>query len=129
MFPKEKGHLGGTWGGTNAIATAVGYCVLEIIERDNLLKNATCVGTHLLSGLKNLGKRYWMIRNCRGLGLMMAMTLEGSGIASRVVQEAFSRGLLIFSCGFGSIRFMPPLDVTIREADLALEMVDKALAV
>ena len=69
-----------------------------------------------------------MIRTPRGMGLMVAMTLDGSGMASKLVQEAFSRGLLVFSCGFDSIRFMPPLDVTIREADLALEILDDAMA-
>jgi len=128
MFPKETGRLGGTWGGTNAIATAVGYRILEMIERERLLENATRVGAHLLSGLKDMAKRYSMIQNPRGLGLMVAMTLDGSGMASKLVQEAFSRGLLVFSCGFDSVRFMPPLDVTIREADLALDRLDDAMA-
>ena len=59
---------------------------------------------------------------------MVAMTLDGSGMASQLVQQALRRGLLLFTCGFDSIRFMPPLDVTIREVDLALEILDDALA-
>jgi len=128
MFPEDNGRFGGTWGGGNAISTAVGYRILEIIERDNLLENATRVGTHLLDGLKALEKKYPIIYNSRGLGLMVAMSLDGSGMNSKLVQEAFKRGLLVFTCGFDSIRLIPPLDVTIREADLAFEILDKALA-
>jgi 4-aminobutyrate aminotransferase len=129
MAPDQSGRLGGTWSGTNAIASAVGYRVLELIERDNLLDNATTVGAHLLDGLRSLAKEYPIVIDARGLGLMVAMTLDGPGMASRLVQEALKRGLLIFTCGFDSIRFIPPLDVTIRESDLALEILDDALAV
>jgi 4-aminobutyrate aminotransferase len=128
MAPDQAGRLGGTWSGTNAVASAVGYRVLEIIERDNLLDNATTVGAHLLDGLRSLAKEYPIIVDARGLGLMVAMALDGPGMASRLVQEALKRGLLVFTCGFDSIRFIPPLDVTIREVDLALEILDDALA-
>ena len=69
-----------------------------------------------------------VVVDTRGLGLMVAMTLDGPGLASQVVQQALRRGLLLFTCGFDAIRFMPPLDVTIREIDLALEILDHALA-
>lgn len=128
MFPKEKGRFGGTWAGGDAISAAVGYRVLEIIERDNLLENASRVGGHLLAGLKDLEKRYNMVKNARGLGLMLALSLEGKQMSNRLMEEAFSRGLLVFTCGFDSIRMIPPLDLTIREADLALEILDQSLA-
>ena len=58
---------------------------------------------------------------------MVAMSVEGNGMAAKLVEEAFKRGLLVFTCGFDSIRFMSPLDLTVREADLALEILDQAL--
>jgi 4-aminobutyrate aminotransferase len=128
MAPDQSGRLGGTWSGTNAVATAVGYRVLEIIERDNLLDHARTTGAHLLAGLGSLAERYPIIVDTRGLGLMVAMTLDGPDLASQLVHQALGRGLLLFTCGFDSIRFMPPLDVTIREIDLALEILDDALA-
>lgn len=128
MFSKEQGRLGGTWGGVDFISSAIGYRVLEIIERDHLLDNAIKVGAHFLSGLKEFELTYSMIRNARGLGLMLAITLDGEGANTRLVTEAFKRGLLIFPCGNDSIRFLPPLDVTIREVDLALEILDSAFS-
>jgi 4-aminobutyrate aminotransferase len=128
MAPGQSGRLGGTWSGTNAVASAVGYRVLEIIERDNLLDQATTVGAHLLEGLESLAEEHPVVVDTRGLGLMVAMTLDGPGLASELVQQALGRGLLLFTCGFDAIRFMPPLDVTIREIDLALEILDDALA-
>ena len=60
---------------------------------------------------------------------MVAMSIDGTGMAGNVMEEAFKKGLLVFTCGFDSIRFMPPLDLTVREADLALEVLDKVLEV
>jgi 4-aminobutyrate aminotransferase len=60
---------------------------------------------------------------------MVAMSLEGKGMAGKLMEEAFKKGLLVFTCGFDSIRFMPPLDLTTREADLALEILDQALGI
>ncbi|MBW1817982.1 MAG: aminotransferase class III-fold pyridoxal phosphate-dependent enzyme, partial [Deltaproteobacteria bacterium] len=127
MYPEGSGRLGGTWSGTNAVSAAVAYRIFEIIERDNLLENATRVGNHLLEGLKNLQQKHPRVNNPRGLGLMVAMSVEGNGMAGKVMEEAFKRGLLVFTCGFDSIRFMPPLDLTMREADLALDVLDRAL--
>lgn len=129
MYPKEAGRFGGTWGGADAVASAVAYQVLTIIERDNLLENANRVGAHLLSGLREFEKRFGMVKNSRGLGLMLAMSLDGEGMPDRLMKEAFVRGLLVFTCGFDSIRMIPPLDLTVREADLALEILDQALSV
>jgi len=127
MYPEGSGRLGGTWAGSNAVSAAVGYKVLEIIERDNLLENATQVGNHLLDGLKSLQRKHSRVHNPRGLGLMVAMSIDGKGMAEKLMEEAFKKGLLVFTCGFESIRFMPPLDLTVREADLALGILDQAL--
>jgi 4-aminobutyrate aminotransferase len=128
MFSQESGRLGGTWSGTNAIDAAVGFKVIQIIEKDNLLSNATEVGAHLLRGLKKIENRYEQVRNARGLGLMLALTIDGQGQADLLMKEAFKRGLLIFTCGFDAIRMIPPLDTTIREADIALNILNKAMA-
>jgi 4-aminobutyrate aminotransferase len=127
MYPEGSGRLGGTWSGTNAVSAAVAYRIFEIIERENLLENATRVGNHLLEGLKNLQQKHDRVYNPRGIGLMVAMSVEGNGMAGKVMEEAFKRGLLVFTCGFDSLRFMPPLDLKLREADLALDVLDKAL--
>jgi len=60
---------------------------------------------------------------------MVAMSVDGKEMANKVMEEAFKRGLLVFTCGFDSIRFMPPLDLTVREADLALDLLDQVLEV
>ena len=65
-----------------------------------------------------------MIHDVRGLGLMDAISVETDGLRNRVIQKAFQKGLLLASCGFESIRFLPPLDVTQREIDIALNILE-----
>jgi 4-aminobutyrate aminotransferase-like enzyme len=59
---------------------------------------------------------------------MLALTIDGQGRADQLMQEAFKRGLLIFTCGFDAIRMIPPLGITIREAEMALNILNRALA-
>lgn len=93
MFSKESGRLGGTWSGTNAVDAAVGFKVIQIIERDGLLSKVTEMGAHLLKGLKKIESRYDPVRNARGIGLMRALTIDGQGRADLLMHEALKRGI------------------------------------
>jgi len=128
MFPQERSRLGGTWVGGNAVSTAVGYKRLEIIERDNLLENATKMGARFLNGFKELEKLHPHTHDATGLGLMVSIRFDDISLPSKVADEAFKHGLCVFPCGFEGLRFIAPLDVRAREVDMALEILDKAIA-
>ena len=67
MFPKEPGRLGGTWAEGNAIATAVGYTCLDIIDRENLVANAERQGKYLRKRLLELPSKKFSRAFCRFL--------------------------------------------------------------
>ncbi len=127
MFPQEEKRIGSTWGEGNAISTAVGYKTIEIIQRENLLENAAKMGDYFLNGLRDLQSRHHLLYDVRGLGLMLAISVATDRTRNRIIQQAFKKGLLILGCGFESIRFLPPLDVTQREIDIALNILDDVL--
>ncbi|HUP12319.1 MAG TPA: aminotransferase class III-fold pyridoxal phosphate-dependent enzyme [Niastella sp.] len=62
----KHGLLGTTFGG-NHLACAAALAVLEVIEKDNLMKNATEVGQYLINELKKIPQ----LQNVRGRGLMI----------------------------------------------------------
>jgi 4-aminobutyrate aminotransferase len=124
FFPREERRISSTWGEGNAISSAVGYKVIETIQEEELLKNAEEMGNYLLSGLRQLQSRFPVIYDVRGLGLMDAISVETDELRNRVIRGAFQRGLLVVSCGFESIRFLPPLNVTQREIDIALNILE-----
>jgi len=51
-----------------------------------------------------------------------------AGVRDRVVQEAFTRGLLVLACGERTLRLSPPLIVSRPQIDRALEILDAAAA-
>jgi len=127
VFPQEEKRISTTWGEGNAISTAVGYKTIEIIQKENLLDNATKMGNHLLDGLRNLQSRYEFLHDARGLGLMAAISVSTDRTRNRIIQRAYQKGLLLLGCGFESIRFLPPLNVTQREIDITLNILDDVL--
>lgn len=73
IAPKFKpwhGQLGTTFGG-NHLACAAALAVLEVIEKDNLMKNAEEVGAYLIEELK----KFEQVKEVRGRGLMIGIEL------------------------------------------------------
>ena len=66
--------------------------------------------------------------NARGLGLMCAVDLPDGPTRDAVAQEMYQLGAVILGCGPRSLRFRPPLDVTIAELDEGLDLMRRALA-
>jgi 4-aminobutyrate aminotransferase len=127
LFPQQEYRISSTWGEGNALSSAIGYTVIEIIQRENLLGNATRMGDYFLRQLRGLQLKYPFILDVRGLGLMDAVELDSRERRDRLVQKAFTQGLLLLGCGYKGVRFLPPLDVRKREIDLALEILEEAL--
>jgi 4-aminobutyrate aminotransferase len=133
------GMHGGTYGG-NVVACAAALATLDVLESEGLVANAAERGTQLLAGVRELASRYPAVGDARGLGLMVALELvrpqEGDGrtpdgaLAKRVLAAALARRLMLLSAGpYGNVvRIIPPLVTTADEVDLALGILDEALA-
>jgi L-lysine 6-transaminase len=101
---------------------------LEIIHEDNLVDNARRVGERLLRGLRSLEHEAGgALSNARGRGLMIAFDLPTPEIRKKMHERLLAGGLLLLTSGVRSIRFRPPLNLTVTEADTALEIVRKSL--
>ncbi|HVQ21088.1 MAG TPA: aspartate aminotransferase family protein [Terrimicrobiaceae bacterium] len=120
------GTHGTTYGG-NPVCCAAGLKVLEIVERDRCRQNASVQGVRLRDGLLALGSP--AIREVRALGLMVGFELDGTGeanVAIPFVKRLMAGGLLAVPAGERVVRLLPPLNVTNREIDEALEKIGKA---
>lgn len=126
---KESSRLNSTFGGN-----FVDFCrfklILEVIEKENLVDNARTVGEYLLEGLQQLAAKFpGKVSNARGKGLMCAFDLSTKEQRNNLVSEAYKDGMLILACGDQSIRFRPHLTVSKEEIRLALDKLEKALAI
>ena len=110
----QPGHHGTTFGG-NPVATAASLAVIETIEKDGLLGNATRVGEQLRTGLA-----HDRVTEIRGSGLLAGIDLDAE-IAPQVVQAAQDAGFILNATGPRTIRLAPPLVLTAAQAG---ELVD-----
>ncbi len=115
----QPGNHGSTFGG-NPLAMRAGLETLQIIEEDALLDNAAKVGAYLKEGLQRALERVDGVKEVRGLGLMIGVEL--SKPCGALVGVAADSGLLISVTADSVIRIVPPLILTVGEADLIIAL-------
>ena len=108
-----------------AQTSTLGPVRIDLVDGE-LAANATAVGDHLISGLRELSTRQPMIREVRGRGLMIGFDLPDHDTAEALEQECFRRGLLVLTCGQRAVRLAPPLVVSAAQADAALAIIADA---
>jgi 4-aminobutyrate aminotransferase len=116
----KPGNHGSTFGG-NPVACAAALATIDLIE-NRLMANAAEVGNYLKERLTQLKDKHPAIRDVRGMGLMVGVELTEAELRNRVVRSAFENGLLLLGCGESAIRFCPPLIVSKKEVDIAVEI-------
>jgi acetylornithine aminotransferase/acetylornithine/N-succinyldiaminopimelate aminotransferase len=132
------GTHGTTYGGS-PLACTVALKVLEVIEREKLADNARKVGAFFKAGLQSLAQKYpRVIRNVRGLGLMIGLELMPDlaklpGEANRTQAVRFANllhaaGLMCIPAGAQILRFLPPLNLRQVEAEEGLKIIDAAIS-
>jgi acetylornithine aminotransferase len=119
------GTHGSTFGG-NPLVTAAGVAVVRAILEEGILENTEAMGYYLLGKLEQLKKKFSMIVEVRGIGLMIGMEL--SIPAGEIVANALARGILLNVAQDNVLRFLPPLVVTPDEIDDMLHILEGILA-
>jgi len=111
--------------------------VLDVIEEEGLVERSEAIGRTIRGRMEDWQRRWPAIGDVRGLGAMLAIELvsgadraPATDIASRVVEEALKRGLMLIKAGVhgNCIRVLVPLVVTDAELDEALGAWEEALA-
>jgi 4-aminobutyrate aminotransferase-like enzyme/Ser/Thr protein kinase RdoA (MazF antagonist) len=126
-----------TFGG-NPVSCAIGMAVLDVIENEELQKNACRVGNRLLHGLKGLMENYPLIGDVRGLGLYVGVelvtnhqTLEPAPEhADYIINRMKDHGILISTDGplYNVLKMKPPIVFTEQNADEVVQVLDKVLS-
>jgi acetylornithine aminotransferase len=123
QFAAKHGLLGTTFGG-NYLACAAGLAVLEVIEEENLLDNATCMGDYLLQQASTLPG----VKEVRGQGLMVGIELHQNSAALRK-KLLFDHGIFTGSSSeANTIRILPALNIQQAQIDILLEALHTELA-
>jgi 4-aminobutyrate aminotransferase/(S)-3-amino-2-methylpropionate transaminase len=136
MNAPHEGAIGGTYSG-NPVGLAAANAVLDVIESENLIERAKVLGATLLARMNAWQGRFEQIGDVRGIGSMLAIELVNSRetkqpapeLATRVIEEALQRGLLLLKAGlYGNcVRVLAPLVITDDELEEALDVWEDAL--
>ena len=113
---------GSTFGG-NPLACAAALATIRYIESECLPQRAAELGARLVAELRTI--RSPLVREVRGLGLMVAMELK-SNVSSYLAALA-DHGVLALSAGSTVMRFLPPLVISAQELDIVVERVAAVL--
>ena len=121
MFTPVYGQLGTTFGG-NHLACSAALAVLDVIEQEGLVANAAKVGAYLLEELK----KFPHIKEVRGRGLMIGLEFE-EPIKELRLKLLKEQHVFTGVSGTNVLRLLPPLCLSMDEADLFLERFKKVL--
>jgi len=126
-----------TFGG-NPVSCAIGMAVMDVIEREGLMKRASELGLRLRDGLESLKESHELIGDVRGRGLFLGIemvrdrgTLEpASQEASIVVDSMRERGVLLSTDGplHNVIKIKPPMVLSEEDVDETLSKLGLCLS-
>jgi predicted acetylornithine/succinylornithine family transaminase len=121
-----KGSHASTYGG-NPLAACAGVAVLDAVDNAEFLASVRARGERLMAGLRALQATHPIIRDVRGVGLLIGAEVNAEQV-ELIVAAARAQGLIVNSTGGNTLRFAPPLLVTDAHVDDALARLERALA-
>jgi len=144
----ERSYVHQSTFGRNRLSMAAGLAVMRIIERDGLIEHAERIGNLLLDGLRELQRRYEMIKEVRGMGLMLGfelrpprsrparfswrlMQMASEGLFPQLIVIPLHRDHSVITMAAGKndvIKLLPPLTVSEDEARSFLSALEAVLA-
>ncbi len=130
----EGGSHTSTFGG-NPVSAAAANAAIDAIKDEKLMENATRLGAHMMSRLKEWQTKYEIVGDVRGKGLMIGIEIvkdktsknPGNEESKEIMHKTWRRGVAVITCGQSTIRIAPPLTITTELVDSALEILEGAI--
>ena len=124
MDSMKMGEHSSTFAG-NPLSCASGIATLEALTKDGLIENAKDVGAKFKNGLQQIKEKHKIIRDVRGLGLMLAVELRFD--VKNILFDSINEGLLTLYSGRNILRLLPPLVLDENQMTRSLEIIDKVI--
>lgn len=121
MDTMKLGEHSSTFGGS-PIACAAGTATMEALIDDKLIDNAAKMGVHFKEGLNRLQDKHKIIRQVRGIGMMLGVELRFD--VKDILFDGIRRGLLILYSGRNILRLLPPLVMDEMTVSRVVDIID-----
>ena len=121
----EPGDQGTTFGG-NSLSCAAANRVINFVEKNKLIDKGKELGNYFIEKLTVLKDKHNSIKEIRGVGLMIAVETNKS--SKDIVNKCLGKGLLVNPVTETALRFLPPLIISKKEIDEAINILDSVFS-
>jgi LysW-gamma-L-lysine/LysW-L-ornithine aminotransferase len=121
MDAMKLGEHSSTFGGS-PIACAAGTATMEALIDDKLIDNAAKMGVQFKEGLNRLKEKHKIIRQVRGIGMMLGVELRFD--VKDILFDGIRRGLLVLYSGRNVLRLLPPLVMDEMTVSRVVDIID-----
>jgi LysW-gamma-L-lysine/LysW-L-ornithine aminotransferase len=111
--------------GASPLACAAASATMDALTQDGLVENAAKTGRFFKEKLEGLKERHKIIREVRGLGMMLGVELRFE--VRDVLLDGIGQGLLMLYSGRNILRLLPPLVMDESTVSRAVEIMDGVL--
>lgn len=122
----HPGMHGTTFGG-GPLACAVAETFLAVLRSEGLLDHIRATGAYFQQRLTELNSKHKVVREVRGVGLMLALELRSAAVAKWVVGQMLARGIIINRTHESVLRFLPPYIIEAAHVDEVVAALDELL--
>ncbi|MFT5050916.1 MAG: L-lysine 6-transaminase [Chlamydiales bacterium] len=119
---RRSSRINSTWGG-NLVDMVRSKKFLEVILDEKLTDNIAARGDQMVEGLRTLARDRGQFSSVRGIGSLVAFTLDSAAQRDEMIKTMFDKGVLVLASGERAIRFRMPLIVSEAEVGEALSRI------
>jgi L-lysine 6-transaminase len=120
-------RINSTWGG-NLTDMVRAQRFFEIIDEEKLVENTAKVGAHFVGELQRFATAFpKLVSNVRGRGLMAAFDLPSAELRDKAIKAMMQNDVMVLASGPQSMRFRPPLNLSMDESAEGIRRMEKAL--
>jgi len=121
MSAFKTGDHTSTFGG-NPLSCAAACATIDYIIEENLVERAANLGSIFKERLENIKKDHRIVRDVRGLGLMLGMELRFD--IKNILMNGIGKGLIMLYSGKNILRFLPPLVISEEQIHKAMNILE-----
>jgi acetylornithine/LysW-gamma-L-lysine aminotransferase len=124
MSALKVGEHSTTFSGSPLVCAA-GCAAIDALVEEKLTDRAAVMGKYFKAQLEGLQAKHKIIKEVRGLGLMLGMELRFD--VHNVILKAAEKGVLVLDAGRTVVRLLPPLVIEKEQIDRAVSVLDEVL--
>ena len=124
MSALKVGEHSTTFSGSPLVCAA-GCAAIDVLVEEKLSERAADMGKYFKAGLEGLQAKHKIIKEVRGLGLMLGMEMRFD--VHNIILKSAEKGVLVLDAGRTVVRLLPPLVIEKEQIDWAVSVLDEVL--